>query len=622
MLKQFEELKLAFIKKKVQVIILSPEGWVQDSCESVFELTKLKKSIFDIVPLFDKIKNVLHNLEVNQSIILEKCDWNWKDTTYFLDIEITNYLLDTQVLTRLIIEDKTFEYEALEEAQQIQSSQISGEHTELLNTILQLKKELQNKDKFQDAHEGNFKKVFFTGLQDKFEEPLVLIQSWLKKIEKSIDLTYLIKTKSAIHFLNQIIGKEYYFTGIEKDIVSFENTEISLKNLIDEMLVTFDFHIKEKEIKIEFDYQEVLPLTFKGKKKYIQYLFFHLFFSILKYCSGQDLHIKITRKSFEGNLYQLNCEFITQNRFVNDFDILKGIEEQNLFLSQLVKRQGGDFNVFLTENNLNFKVNLALISSLELVDNQQNKALTGVKLALLSKQKSNIDLLDTYCEQLIWDFEVFEEASELINNTKFDVYIVDIDTVPLNNLSKIGNPILILLPFSHSNLWQRLKELGFDKQLKAPFSKQVFYDKVITLLIKSDTMYNEKIDLSYIEDIVEDNPEMLGTLLGMLLDNIKEYPGKMASEFHSQDFYQLRETAHKFKSCTAYTGLVEFNDVLTEIERSDEFNLANSEIEEKVNFINAAAKKVQVQVEDKLEEIKQESTNAAIKQEDTNETEV
>ena len=223
---------------------------------------------------------------------------------------------------------------------------------------------------------------------------------------------------------------------------------------------------------------------------------------------------------------------------------------------------------------------------------------------------------------ILFNFSSCKSEKKAKNNTKPDVLIVDIDTIPLDNSLKTHIPTLVLVSFLHDNLRKWLSELGLNKHLKTPFSKHLFYDKVTKLLIKPVIMYNEKIDLSYIEDIVEDNPEMLVTLLEMLLDNIKEYPEKMASEFHSEDFYQLKETAHKFKSCTAYTGLVEFNEVLTEIERSDEWNLTNTEVEEKVNFIQAAAKKVQAQVEEKLIGIKQEGSDSDLKQKDANGTEV
>jgi hypothetical protein len=614
MSKQFEQFKLAFIKNKIQVLILNSEGWVQDSCDSIFELNELKKSIFDYVPLFEKIKNVLTNLELNQSITLEKCDWDWDESVYFLDIEITKYLLDNEPFTRLILEDKTFDYESLEEAQTVQAAQVSGEHTELLNTILQLKKELQNTEKTQEESSEDFQKAFLKDLQNKFEEPLLLIQSWLNKSEVSTS-SYLTQTSSAVNFLDHIIHKPSYFTGIEKGISNVENKEFSLKNLLNEMLIVFDYFIKEKEIDIKFDYPDTLPSFFKGRKKHLEYLFFHLFFSILKYCSKQELIIKVLEKSFEGDLHSLSFEFSTKNRFTDDVDVLGDVREQNLFIRQVAQQQGGSFDVLLVKNNLIFQLNLELISIIQLADNQQDKSLSNIKIYLLSKQKSAIELISNYCEQLSWDLEVSEDK-ELLNtltktkdDTKIDVLIVDIDTIPLNDSIKIQIPILTLVPFLHDNLRKWLSELGLNKHLKTPFSKKVFYDKVTKLLIKPETMYSEKIDLSYIEDIVEDNPEMLVTLLEMLLDNIKEYPDKMSSEFHSEDFYQLRETAHKFKSCTAYTGLVEFNEVLTQIERSEEFNLSNSDVEEKVNFISTAAQNVQLQVEEKLDEIKQEDTN-------------
>ncbi|MEM6297508.1 MAG: Hpt domain-containing protein, partial [Bacteroidota bacterium] len=96
---------------------------------------------------------------------------------------------------------------------------------------------------------------------------------------------------------------------------------------------------------------------------------------------------------------------------------------------------------------------------------------------------------------------------------------------------------------------------------------------------------SQEIDLSYIREIVDDQPEMMLNLLGILENNLKDYPVKMQEEWESGDLHALRETAHKFKSSTAYTNLTAFNQALNDLEKSEEEGKTTEEIKELLDAI-------------------------------------
>jgi len=118
--------------------------------------------------------------------------------------------------------------------------------------------------------------------------------------------------------------------------------------------------------------------------------------------------------------------------------------------------------------------------------------------------------------------------------------------------------------------------------------------------------YNEQIDLSQIYEIVDNEPVLVQSMLQILDRNLKEYPAQLQQEFNDGQLDTLRQTVHKFKSCTAYTGLTEFNDTLSEIEASQENGWTIAQIKDKLEFILQAIPVIKVQVEEKLRELEEE----------------
>ena len=118
--------------------------------------------------------------------------------------------------------------------------------------------------------------------------------------------------------------------------------------------------------------------------------------------------------------------------------------------------------------------------------------------------------------------------------------------------------------------------------------------------------YHEKIDLSQIYEIVDNEPMLVQSMLQILDKNLREYPAQLQSEFNNGELDTLRQTVHKFKSCTAYTGLTEFNTTLSEIEASRENGWTIAQIKDKLEFILQAIPVIKVQVEAKLKELEKE----------------
>ncbi|TAF35480.1 MAG: Hpt domain-containing protein [Cytophagales bacterium] len=109
--------------------------------------------------------------------------------------------------------------------------------------------------------------------------------------------------------------------------------------------------------------------------------------------------------------------------------------------------------------------------------------------------------------------------------------------------------------------------------------------------------YSETIDLASFYEIVDNQEPLIISLLQILHKNLIEYPQQMTHDLAQKDFVALSELAHKFKSSTAYIGIVEFNKVLDHIEYALPNGVQHEQIEIWVRYIVEACPYLAAQVQ-------------------------
>jgi HPt (histidine-containing phosphotransfer) domain-containing protein len=113
---------------------------------------------------------------------------------------------------------------------------------------------------------------------------------------------------------------------------------------------------------------------------------------------------------------------------------------------------------------------------------------------------------------------------------------------------------------------------------------------------KQQKPMNNQLDLSHLFDIADGDEMVVQKLLGILQKNLREYPLKMRNELEKGDWLALRETAHKFKSSTAYAGVPTFNQTLKEIEIQADAQAPESLLHQMLSQIEQYAQDIEQEV--------------------------
>lgn len=79
---------------------------------------------------------------------------------------------------------------------------------------------------------------------------------------------------------------------------------------------------------------------------------------------------------------------------------------------------------------------------------------------------------------------------------------------------------------------------------------------------------NQLIDLTYLKEISEGDPNLINDLSEMFFQQIPEYQEKLNAYLNESDFYNLSRIAHKAKSAILMVGIQGLADELKKLEEN------------------------------------------------------
>jgi HPt (histidine-containing phosphotransfer) domain-containing protein len=98
-------------------------------------------------------------------------------------------------------------------------------------------------------------------------------------------------------------------------------------------------------------------------------------------------------------------------------------------------------------------------------------------------------------------------------------------------------------------------------------------------------MEEKDISFAHIEQIANGKTAFIKSVLAVIQKNLAEYPMFLFSDFTIKDYDKLKQTAHKFKSSTAYLGYKPLDTALNELENYKELSLTDADIQLRIDDV-------------------------------------
>jgi HPt (histidine-containing phosphotransfer) domain-containing protein len=578
-----DKLKLEYIAEKIQVLLIDGQGFVAESCDSVFPFSGEKESLFAKVPFFDRISRVLSEMNhEDPPLCFDRTELDFKGKHCICDVLVSKKFYGGRELYELVIENKTLYYQFYEQMQA--QSDGNSSYLELLNEQIALRNEIERLRTEEKKRWQQQKRTFLFQLAAHLEQPLANALALIAHVQKNPDKAHeWFKPLSAS--VGQIEEIRQYVLDLAAPFdLQIRSENFSLPEILEQLQDVLSARLlKNVHLKVTAD-ERIAPVL-RGdvfKLKQILYFFCEFFLQ-----TSNELALAVGLITENKNEQLVSFEISGKATA-----LLKS--ERWQWAEKVAEAMGGKVKFSPANDKISFFIPLALPA-------EKNE--NDVKISVLFAAGESPDETAMKTALIENGFDVVPVSPKILaenifpQNNNLTAVVVredEFSSEQLETLRKQFEPHFFVIASGASE-----SEIPFFALLRKPVNAKTFIRKIK----QSYTInYMEKIDLSYIRDIVDNQPELIAGMLKILEKNLREYPVLMHKELENGNLKALRETAHKFKSSTAYTGLTEFNQTLNRIELCEEQNLSLEEVKSLVDEIAVASLQIRHQVEELIKQ--------------------
>lgn len=473
----------------------------------------------------------------------------------------------------------------------------------------QIEKELVEA-KISAENLANSKQQFLANMSHEIRTPMNAILGFTKVVLKT-NLTekqkeYLKAIKMSGDTLLILINDILDLAKVDSGNMVFETVPFKLSLSISTMLHLFEPKIKEKNLKLQVNYDENIPEIIEGDSVRLHQIVLNLLSNAVKFTSKGKILVTV-------NIVAEDSENITIAFSISDTGI--GIEESKIdrifdnfqqannhishtyggtglglaIVKQLVEKQGGEVEV---ESKIGkgstFRFALTFKKSKEhpLEENEEsiNMSINARKIKALVVE--DVELNQLLMTTLLRDFGFESEiaangkiAIEKLAQDKYDIILMDLHmpimdgfqtTEYIRNTLQSQIPIVALSADVTSKDREYCKIVGMNDYIPKPVDENRLYDTIISLIKRPINVFENSfseqldksdqikyVDMSYLYKITKSNPKLIAEMIHVYLQQTPLMVKAMKESLLKNDWHTLKATVHKMIPSITIMGLQE-----------------------------------------------------------------
>ena len=441
---------------------------------------------------------------------------------------------------------------------------------------------------------------------------------------------YLYGIKGASEHLLVLINDILDFSKIEAGKLQIEQITFNLKEVLENIIQTFKFKMKEKKLDFILNLENNLPFILIGDPTRITQILLNLVSNAYKFTKQGSISIDV--KMFEEDIRNVVLAFtvtdtgigIPQEQLDNIFGVFEQVSRDTTrrfggtglglaITKKLVEMQGGHISVKskIGEGSsfiFTIKYEKGDASSIDLKNNSNTLQKDIIiqklgKLNILLVEDNELNKVVAMETLKKWGDEIHIDHAEngLIaldlvqsDTKKYDLILMDVQMPKLNGYDttkKIRGefgltdiPILAMTAYATTGEAEKAIVAGMNDYISKPFNPKKLYQKIVQLTgveiigqekttQKDNTVQQQTqapqskvTDLSFLEEATNGDPDMLYSMLEIMIRETPEEIAHIERYFHEKNWPKLRAAAHKFKSAVSYMGLHNIKDHVKNIQ--------------------------------------------------------
>ncbi|MBO9701110.1 MAG: response regulator [Sporocytophaga sp.] len=453
---------------------------------------------------------------------------------------------------------------------------------------------------------------------------------------------YLNALKASSDNLLAIVNDILDLSKIESGKIFFEETDFSLRNLLENLKKTFAFKAAEKNVLITLKVSNDIPIYLKGDPFRLNQILLNLISNSVKFTevgtidimvdlidsSPKEVHILFTIKDTGIGIPENKLSLIFESFTQADHDISRKYGGTGLGLTitkKLIELQGGNIGV---ESKV--KEGSKFIFNLKFSTSQKTKITTPsesfvnkfqgldlLKLLIVEDNKMNQLVVLKFLEKQNIQADIAEngtQALDLLKNKEYDLILMDIQMPGMDGYQvseqirkefpapKNSIPIIALTAMALSEVQEKIKVYGINDYILKPFSPDNLFSKIVenvgnvtkyTTPIKTlqPVITNQKhTDLSYLINASDNNAGFIKQMIEIFLKQTPDFLRELRDFHDKHDWENFRKVMHKMKPTIKMMGINELNKDVEFIETSVKQQQNLSEVSAHLTTIDTVCK--------------------------------
>lgn len=466
---------------------------------------------------------------------------------------------------------------------------------------------------------------------------------------------YLNALKASSDNLLAIVNDILDLSKIESGKIFFEQTDFSLRNLLEDLKKTFAFKAAEKNVLISLNVSNDIPVFLKGDPFRLNQILLNLISNSVKFTEVGT--IDIVADLIESSPKEVQILFTIKDTGIGIPEdklslIFESFTQANLTISRkyggtglgltitkkLIELQGGTIGVeSKVKEGSKFIFNLKFTRSQKTKIRTQPESsvnkfqgLDSLRLLVVEDNKMNQLVVLKFLEKQNIQADIAEDgpqALDLLKKKEYDLILMDIQMPGMDGYQvseiirkefpepKNSTPIIALTAMALSEVQEKIKVFGINDYILKPFSPANLFSKIAENagnVIKYSTptkttqpvITNQKhSDLTYLINASDNNAGFIKQMIDIFLKQTPEFLQELRTYHDNQDWENFRKVMHKMKPTIKMMGINELNKNIEFIETSVKQQQNLSEVTAHLTTIDTVCKASFKELQQELEKL-------------------
>lgn len=430
-------------------------------------------------------------------------------------------------------------------------------------------------------------------------------------------VTYLNAIKSAADNLKVIINDILDLASIESGKLNFERIGFNISELLVSIIDSFTVQSKQKKIELSFSLDNQISPVLVGDPFRLNQILINLIGNALKFTHAGQIKINCKLEKVHGRNQLIRIDVtdtgigipseklntIFESFSQADASVTRKYGGTGLGLTivkQLVELQKGHISVESEEGvGTTFSIVIPYMvgdvnqveENASIINNKTDQvSLKGLKVLLT--EDNDINRLYATSILKMWECQTDTAengyvALEKVRNNNYDIILMDIQMPVMDGfeatkaIKMAGNdknqiPIIALTANATATDIERCLAAGMVDCIGKPFTPQNLFSMLAKysqlkslkseLSVSLDSSFTEKVDLTYLHKVSNNNKEFVSEIVKSFIDNTPRAINQIKAELKKGDWVKMEKEVHKIKSTLSMIGLTSTREKAIEIE--------------------------------------------------------